>query len=148
MSKAHEDVVDEVEEFEIPDKIKLLMQNRHELMNRIQHITEIVGSQRNMINQGATIICEMEDSDKQYTRIYRDYILPIKDNKEAVKELNEFLDELGKNKELHINQLKSMQKQHDGISEQIDIEMAKIKEKPETSLEEVKAKLKNKRRRN
>ena len=126
------------------------MQSRFNIMQNIQNMTKIVNDTQNMINQACTIISSLEDSDETYSRIYRDIIIPVKDNKAVVKEMNGHVDAMTKDLDKHIAQIKAMQIQHDGLTKEINIlmEEEKLKQKPiEVGINEVKAKLKDKRRR-
>ena len=144
------DVVTDEQPFSVPPKVQAKMQSRFNIMQNIQNMTKIVNDTQNMINQAATIISRLEDSDEPYSRIYRDIIIPVKDNKSVVKEMNDHVDAMARDLDKHISQIKSMQIQHDGLTEEINILMedVKLKQKPvEVGIEEVKAKLKDKRRR-
>ena len=115
------DVVDENEIFRVSPKIQIKMQSRHNVMLNIQNITKIIGDIENAVNRYSEILKSMElNGTEPHFRLMGDFMIPVKEPQEAIGEITLALERLEEDLEKHIDQVKSMQKQHDGLTLEID----------------------------
>ena len=128
-SKIVSDVVPDDKPPDIPQEAAMKMQNRHGLMQNIQHITEIINNTQNYIRELSSAICAMEENiDAQIQQIFQNVIMPVKDKAVLIAEKNELLDKASADLDKYTEQVKSMQLQHDGYTAEIDEIMEKHKE--------------------
>lgn len=141
------DVVQDDEIFRVSPKIQIKMQNRHNLMQNIQNITQIIRNLEMVINRSCMILRSMEmHKEKPHFWNMGEFTIPVSDVDEAMLHINNTLDMHEKDLEKHIEQCKSMQLQHDGLTKEIDLMMELEKGKYEPGKTQ-KDKLKRGRRR-
>ena len=124
MTGSIDDVVDEDEIFAVSMKVQSKMQGRHNLMLNIQNISKIINDLELGINRYAMILNSLEtNKDVPFTRIIGDFIVPVVSKEDAIAELELGMERFDAELKKHIEQVKSMQLQHDGLSKEIDVLM-------------------------
>ena len=140
------DVVDDNDVFRVSPKIQIKMQSRHNLMLNIQNISKIIRDIENGINRYCTVLTSMDlHSDAPHYWLLGEYSIPITDKQAAKDMINAQVEQFSRDLDKHVEQVKSMQVQHDGLTKEIDLMMEVEKGKYEAGKQ---AKEKMKRRRN
>ena len=148
MAKEIGDVVADEEIFRVSPKIQVKMQSRHNLMLNIQNISKIIGDIENAINRYSTILKSMElNGTKPHYRLMWDYMIPVDDVPDAMENINLQVADLSGQLDKHIEQVKSMQVQHDGLTTEIDLMLEVEKGKYKAGKDNCKTKAKARRNR-
>lgn len=149
--KGAQDVVDDMDKFQVSIKVQAKMQTRHNLMQNIQNIMKITNDIENTLNRYALILKSMEEAGEHpHYRQVGDWLVPLTNKENAITEVYSYIEHLEQDHDKHVAQVKAMQEQHDGLTIEIDKLVAEEKgayEKGKAGIERQKDKMKKRRNR-